>query len=140
METYRPWHLVQHWRCFAISPCCMQELDLSKGTLKFGADVEGRLLPDCVYAEVAKLTQLTFLDLSRRKLEGPKLEGLLKQLPLLRRIHIVCATKEDSQTINHVCRNIAHKHVQVIIETSKSKAECTTEYDTFGLAGTLSLL
>jgi len=88
-----------------------------------------------VYAEVAKNTQLTALDLSRRNVDERSVHKLMKQLPLLSRLNLGSTGISPDNV-----RRLERSHPNVSIDSRKSMAEATPDLANFGLAGTLCVL
>lgn len=104
-----------------------------------------------MYAEVAKLTQLTSLDLSRRraiekqeaeerkkagKPKYPKeLRVMLEELPRLRYLNLGSTAIEPG-----AIKKLIRKFPTINIDGRKSMTESAPELANYGLAGTLCVL
>jgi hypothetical protein len=129
-----------------------QELDLSRGYAPINSLLDDHVLHAGVYAEVAHLTRLTSLDLSRRRMvekeeaearkeagRKPKcpaeLQEMLSKLPRLSQLNL------DSTFLDPwVVRKLTLSFNRVNIDGSKSMEENTADLANYGLAGTLCML
>lgn len=130
----------------------LQELDLGRGFVAASqAVVDDQVLHAGVYAEIAKLTSLTSLDLSRRravekqeaedrkkagKPRYPKeLRVMLEALPHLRYLNLGSTAIEAAAV-----KKLIRKFPAVNIDGRKSMSESTPDLANYGLAGTLCVL
>jgi hypothetical protein len=139
--------------------CWLQELDLSKGYTGPHMPLhDDTLLDASVYAEIAKLTGLTSLDLSRRlahpqppnekldkrlqplqALQGPsgarQMANLMRQLPRLQRINLASTNISDTN-INRLERMFP----LVTVVGGKVGTESSSDLANWCVTGTLSAL
>lgn len=113
----------------------LRELDLGRGYCLSNLMEDKEPLGAWVYAEVAKNTQLTALDLSRRNVDERSVHKLMKQLPLLSRLNLGSTGISPDNV-----RRLERSHPNVSIDSRKSMAEATPDLANFGLAGTLCVL
>lgn len=131
---------------------CLQELDLGRGYATANPTVDEIVLHAGVYAAVAQLTQLTSLDLSRRRMVDrqevedrkkqrkkgkypAELRSMMDSLKRLRFINLG-STAIEPDAIKRLVRHFP----AVNIDGRKSMAESTPDLANYGLAGTLCVL
>lgn len=126
----------------AASAATPQELDLARGLATDNPDIDGEELQDCVYEEVAKLTRLTSLRLSHRKLHPEKMYDLLRPLRKLRQLHLVGCTDahgSEGKALQFKVDKIQKAFPSINVLFAK-KHDISPELAKYGLADTMSVM
>lgn len=89
------------------------------------------------YAEIARLTRLTSLDVSRRKVCAEQVHWMIKRLPSLRYINL---GSSGLRPRGRSIQDLARSNPTVFVDARKSMAEITPDLASYGLAGTLCVL
>lgn len=128
----------------------LQELDLGRGPL--AAALEEAVLKPFVYADIGRLTRLTSLDLSRRRMvDRQEVEDRKKacrkgKYPtelrvMMSKLQRLCSINLGSTAIEpDAIKRLVRHFPAVNIDGRKSMSETTPDLANYGLAGTLCVL